>query len=197
MIDTIGFVTACNSWTNVCVRARACLCVFMTFLLKYECVWRGVLYPCIHVCSSACHTGQRVAVQEKGLSSGGECSPLTPSVTGPKHRNSPFGGFWLCVYVCVCTVRVRPSEGSCARSDAAWCQVTRRELRSIDEPWQRITQSERVWQVCIHVWCDQIRFVGAAGMLYLGYHLEPLRQTRETGRQNITDTKGVKTRGRW
>lgn len=84
-----------------CVSTRTRACVCLSFLLKYECVWRGVLHPCIHVCNSACHTGQRVAEQDKGLWSGGECSPLTPSVTGPKHRNSPFGWFWLCVYVCV------------------------------------------------------------------------------------------------
>lgn len=95
----------------VCTRAG----VFMSFLLKYECVQRGVLYPCVHVCNSACHTGQRVAVQDKGLSSGGECSPLTPSVTGPKHRNSPFGCFWLCVCVCVlycvCVPQRAPARG--------------------------------------------------------------------------------------
>jgi len=60
----------------------------------------------------------------------------TPSVTGLKERNTPFGSLCMCLCECV-------SGGSCVRLDSALCQMTCPEPQAIDKPWQRNTQNER------------------------------------------------------
>lgn len=77
----------------VCTHAHAHLCLCLS------CWSMSVLYPCIHVCNSACHTGQRVAVQDKGLSSGGRVQPPHSFCHWPEAPEQPL---WLFLTVCVC-----------------------------------------------------------------------------------------------
>ena len=172
MSDTIGFVTPCNSWESCvcawlwlkCVRARvrgevsldnslsvpvyirrAHTLYIYIYVLALECVREC---PRVSVCA---HVRRRVTTQDKGLTAGGECSPLTPSVTGLKHRNVPSG----CVCVCMCMCL---SEGSCVwwiQPSARWPAVNYELLINLGKGTHRARERKGMTSVCPHLmWQD-------------------------------------------